>query len=212
MTNFEILTLLAVLAAPLLALQAQRVLDRLREHHARKMRLFDVLMMTRGSRLASEHIAALNRIYLDFDGLRIWFYRHQTRSEKKVIEAWKSYHDHLNDSTSSDAEMWASESDKRFVELLHAMTQSLGYQFDRVDLKRTVYAPRGVAQLETEQRRMRQLILSILAGETPVPITMIQTEDALKKTEQLQNAMIGSLDPHRIVKVQIVSDTNIERS
>ena len=50
--------------------------------------IFRTLMATRATRLSAEHVQALNGIELTFYG--------GGKKEKKVLEAWKAYHDHLN--------------------------------------------------------------------------------------------------------------------
>jgi hypothetical protein len=66
MTRAESLTIVAIVVGPILALGAQRVLDRIREKKKRRMDIFLTLMTTRASPLAPNHIQALNSIDVIF--------------------------------------------------------------------------------------------------------------------------------------------------
>ena len=62
----EVLTILAVILGPILAVQAQKAIERWRERRNRKLWVFKTLMATRGSRLSPNHVQALNMIDLEF--------------------------------------------------------------------------------------------------------------------------------------------------
>src|SRR5712691_10499658 len=79
---------IATVMGPILAVQAQKYLERYRDQKRVKDSIFRVLMATRANRLASDHVQALNGIELAFYG--------GGNKEKKVREAWKAYLDHLN--------------------------------------------------------------------------------------------------------------------
>jgi hypothetical protein len=77
------LLIAATLAGPVLAVQAQKWLERSREKGQRKKNIFYALMGTRATRLAEEHVRALNSIDLEFSTSR--------SRERAVIDAWRSY-------------------------------------------------------------------------------------------------------------------------
>lgn len=60
--------IIATIAGPILAVQAQKWLERLRERRNRKLKVFQQLMATRASRLSTDHVQALNMIDLVFYG------------------------------------------------------------------------------------------------------------------------------------------------
>jgi hypothetical protein len=60
MTISDGLMLLAVLFAPLAAVQVQKWLEHHREDRERKLRIFKTLMATRATALSQEHVQALN--------------------------------------------------------------------------------------------------------------------------------------------------------
>ena len=56
----------ATILGLILAVQAQKAVEALREHRTRKTSLFEQLMATRASRVSSEPVRALNMIDLVF--------------------------------------------------------------------------------------------------------------------------------------------------
>ena len=135
-------TIVAVLLGPILAVQAQKAVESLREKRRRKTFLFEQLMATRVSRLAPEHVRALNMIDLVFYGERVLGIQRRTAKEQRVLDAWKEYHDHLN--TKADEgqlTLWGAQGDELFTNLLFAVSQELAFKFDRVQLKRGSYSP-----------------------------------------------------------------------
>ena len=65
-TWFDWLTVIALLAGPILALLTQRVLDRLRERDKQRKQLYFTLMSTRAQWLSAPHLQALNSIDIVF--------------------------------------------------------------------------------------------------------------------------------------------------
>jgi len=83
MTIADWLMITAVLAGPIIAVRLTRYLDTKREVRERKLQVFKTLMATRAYTVHWDHVVALNRIDLEFDG--------KNPKEKAVIEAWKGY-------------------------------------------------------------------------------------------------------------------------
>ncbi len=81
------LMILAVLLAPFLAVYVQRKIDASREKKGQKLWIFRTLMATRGNKISLEHVQALNSIDLFFV---------KRGKEKKIVEKWAEYLDHLN--------------------------------------------------------------------------------------------------------------------
>jgi hypothetical protein len=70
------LTLIAVIVGPVLAVQAQKYIERRREERIRKVFLFRELMATRAARLSQRHVEALNLIDLEYN---------QTKSKERAV-------------------------------------------------------------------------------------------------------------------------------
>jgi hypothetical protein len=66
MTTSDWAIVSATLLGPILAVQAQKWLERWRDYRNRKMWVFQTLMATRAARLEAEHVRALNMIDLVF--------------------------------------------------------------------------------------------------------------------------------------------------
>src|SRR5581483_8627967 len=84
----------ATLLGPILAVQAQKVVERWRSDNERRTRLFKVLMATRTARLSPSHVEALNMINIEFPAA--------ARKYKKVRSAWRAYLKQLSEQMPED--------------------------------------------------------------------------------------------------------------
>ena len=167
--RMELSMLLAVLLGPILAVQAQKWLERARASRNRKRWIFDTLMATRAVRVSPEHVKALNMIDLAFYGRRLFSATYKTRREKQVVEAWREYLDHLNQIVAQgQLNDWTSRGEELFVNLLFAMSKDMDFDFDRVQLKRGIYYPRGHDELAFDHLAIRKLLVKVLSGERPL--------------------------------------------
>lgn len=194
----EGLLILSALAGPVLAVQAQKWIERALETKNRRRNLFYALMATRAARVSFEHVRALNMIDIEF----------HARKDRDVIENWRTYLDHLNQPNVSDAELkaWGEKGETLFIDLLYAMSHSLGYDFDRVHLKRGVYSPRAHGEEELAQRDIRNSLVAILSGAKPFPIAVTsiqQTKEVLEKQQGLQGMLADVLAGKRPLQVAI---------
>lgn len=211
----EWLLITAAVAGPILAVQAQKWVERLTE--ARKLWIFYTLMATRAARTAPEHVQALNAIDLAF--------RSDKPTEKAIREAWGLYLDHLcaledtkelselrpeeRARKESELTVWVNRSDELFTELLYVLSNALGYKFSKVQIKRGIYTPRAHGQADFEQRFIRSGIVRVLSGELPIPMVVRYfpySEDAANLQKEVNQALLKSLSDKRIVKVSIVNN------
>ena len=81
---------IAVLLAPVFAVQVQKYLEILREKRNRRMWIFHSLMATRAAKVSAQHVQALNMIDIEFYGQKRFGIRLQSKSEKRIIDAWKT--------------------------------------------------------------------------------------------------------------------------
>lgn len=166
MTIADGLVILAVLVAPVAAVQIQKFLEKKREKRLRRLAIFQALMATRAARVSPRHVEALNMIELEFYG------------DEEIVGAWRIYRDHLNrtDIDRDDTaivQSWLDRGDDLFVELLHAIARRLGYRFDRVDLRRGAYTPVAQGEAELLVRFARQAVYEVLQGTRPIPVQVI---------------------------------------
>jgi len=210
MTTSDWVLVFAVLVAPLLAVQAQKFIERMREKRQRKISIFYQLMATRATRVAPQHVEALNMIDIEFYGRKIFRFRHQNGKEKKVSEAWKEYHDHLNQPFEEEEfKSWVKRGDELFTDLLYEMAISIGFHFDKIQLKRGVYFPRAHDQQELAQLIIRDNLVKILTGKKALPMEVVSfpvSEEALDKQNKVQDSLIEYLAGDTVIKVKLVED------
>ncbi|WWW34093.1 DUF6680 family protein [Stenotrophomonas rhizophila] len=193
MTISDWMIVVATLAGPILAVQAQKAIEKARESRGRKGWVFHQLMATRSARVSGEHVQALNMIDLAFYGKGML--RRRSRKEQTVLNRWREYHDHLKDRDQQmvDADVWISKGDELFVNLLEAIADDVGYQFDRVQLRKGSYSPEAHGKLESEQHQVRQLVIEVLNGARSLRMDVASfpvDEDAMKA----QTELLGKLD------------------
>ena len=205
----DLVLILAVVAAPLLALQAQWWLQLLREKRNRKLWIFKTLMSTRGARISPEHVTALNSIEVEF---------HEKDSKNKaIVAAWRKYLDHLDTPSKLNAEgqpdpaeqsRWTDESNNLFIALLYQIALALDYDFDEVLLKRGFYAPRGHDELETDQLLLRKGLLRVLYGTRSIGVAMPPpSEDEISQQERIRQLTIQYLEGKTAVPVKVIQET-----
>lgn len=160
----------STLLGPVLAVQAQKWLEGLRAHHYQKQALFQRLMATRGSRLSQQHVEALNMIDLAFYGRRILFFRWQTRTEKVATRLWGEYLDSLS---VPNSEVVFARREDCFINMLAAMSDDLGFAFDRVTIKNHTYSPIAHGTLEDQAAAFRVAALEVLHGQRSLKMEII---------------------------------------
>jgi hypothetical protein len=170
-TTSDIVMVIAVVLGPILAVQAQKWIELLREDRNRRLFTFKRLMATRGATLSPGHVEALNMIDLEFNG--------KNKKDEQVRRRWKEYLDHLG-SLSQDpkekekqADSWRQRNGDLLAELLHDMGVAVGYDFDKVHIRRGIYSPLGHLQDELEGQGIRRGLLQVLSGERALPMNVV---------------------------------------
>jgi len=175
------ITTIAVVLGPILAVQAQKYLEGLREKRRRRESVFYALMATRANRISTEHVSALNKIDIEWFGIKIFGIHRRSRIEGEINDSWKIYLDHLNTRTDDSAlAAWAAKGDELFVDILYHMSKSLGYNFDKITLKRSVYSPIAHGELELEQQSIRRGMLDWVNGDRSMKVQFIPPNSADK--------------------------------
>ena len=161
MTLTDILMVLAIAISPLIAVQVTRYLDDRNEERGRKLQVFKTLMATRAYTLSTAHVEALNRIDLEFSSKR--------PLEKAVLDQWLQYLDHLGNQALT-GQAWADKRVDLLVDLLFAMAKTLGYEFNKTQIKNGTYSPTAHGRVESEQENLRRLTLELLESKRSIPI------------------------------------------
>ena len=170
MTLTEILIVLATALSPVIAVQVTRYLDDRNEERGRKLQVFKTLMATRAYNIAPAHVEALNRIDLEFSARK--------PLEKAVLDVWQQYLDHLG-ILQMEPGAWNVRRVDLLVDLLYVMGKTLGYDFNKTQIKNGTYSPTAHGRLEDERGRVRSMVLELLEGkrELPMRITNIPLPD-----------------------------------
>ena len=171
----EWFVILATFLGPIAAVQAQKWVERRQAKRAMKESVFRTLMATRGTPLAADHVQALNMIDVAFYGYRFMRRQRQSDAEQGVIRARRSYFDTLNTDlgsspTDAQQQQWITTRDERFYDLLESIAKALDFDFDRTELRRAVYAPRGHDAVEGQQAAIRAGMVALLRGDTALSV------------------------------------------
>lgn len=176
MNSKDVIMTIAVILGPILAVQAQKIIEALKEKKNRRMSLFQTLMSTRAERLNRDHVKALNMIDIEFYGRMLPFIRtrYQSSHEQAVTHAWKIYNSHLNQKDDYESiDLWAKKSDELFTNLLYAIAQCLDYDYDKVQLQRDCYRPIAHGNLENTQLAILDGLNQVVNKGRPLPMHVV---------------------------------------
>jgi hypothetical protein len=158
------ITVVAIVVGPIAALWIQRLLDESRDVRKRKMWIFKTLMSNRATRMAPVYVQALNLIDVEFIS--------DNEKEKAVRNAWKELADlYLNWKNTANA---LEKADELNAVLLSEMGKVLGYDFDKVYLRKGAYYPEYLQNAELEQHALRRALLELLNGQRRVPVGVFE--------------------------------------
>jgi hypothetical protein len=197
MTISDWLMILAVLLAPLIAVQVQKWLEHYREDHERKLNVFKSLMATRAAAVSPVHVQALNMIDLEFD----------EKKYKNVRLAWKTYLDHLGNYPNDDEKtqpVWLDKMADLLAKLLQEMGKSLGYEFDEVHIKKGIYSPVAHGNIEKENNLLRRGLLRLLYGDATLKMDVQSLpigEEEAKEQRDIRKGIKDLLDGNKELPV-----------
>ena len=161
----DIITVLAIVVGPIIAVVVTRYLDDIRFNRERKMAIFRNLMRTRKARLSPDHVGSLNLVEIEFHDV------------PTVVGAWKVHMDHLNLKLPDDVsgpviDEWSRVQDRNLTKLLSALAAELGFKkMEQLDIFDGGYSPRGWANIEDQQAVIRSLTIDLLQGNRALPMT-----------------------------------------
>lgn len=194
----DVAIVFATLLGPILAVQAQKWLEKSRAINDRRNQIFRVLMATRAAMLSPGFVEALNAVPVEFYGAR--------GKLKQINDKWKEFLDHhAPDLPPHDA--WLQKRLDLFIDLLHLISQSLGYGFTRSQLARDIYSPRAHGELENEQTIIRKGLVSLFNGEAVLPMAVKEfpatvDEQTFDNQAALTKLLTEWLEGQRTVKVE----------
>ncbi len=182
MTINDILTLIAIVGGPIVAVFLTRKLDARREQRARRMDVFRTLMRTRRTPTSVEHVGALNLIEIEFS------------RDLEVIKAWRELFTHfatehnrrleelstaLHENGAADARFSKRLGDERqrlLAKLLHAMAKVLDFKIEQLEIFEGGYTPQGWEDEYQEQRLVRRFLVDLYRGAVALPVLTFQPE------------------------------------
>lgn len=180
MELLDYLTISAILLGPILSVQIQKLLERQKENRSEKIQIFRTLMGTRGNNLTKEHVQALNQIDLVFED----------KKYQSVRLAWGEYLDNLNQRFDGNHfSIWLSKNEDLLANLLYQMGLALGYNYDKVTIKRNSYTPVGYSNVERENQSIRTGLIELLDSKRALPAQIILTEEEIKEQKKLRELM-----------------------
>jgi len=170
MTIADWLVIAAIIIAPIVAVQVQKIIEAKKEGRSRKIQIFKTLMATRATPLSPLHVEALNLIDIEFV------------ENPNVISVWKLLLDNFSsypqDPKSPDFQArlttCAEKSSDLLADLLHEMSKTLDYKFDKVLIKRGCYIPKGHGDVELELNFLRRSLVELFLGKKSVPINIVE--------------------------------------
>jgi hypothetical protein len=142
-------------------------------------------MATRASTLAYQHVVALNMVGLEFQG----------KTFTKVVNAWKTYLDHLGSFPKDDesmAKVWVEKTNDQLSDLLYEMGVSLGFEFDKVHIKKAGYIPKAYSDREEEQNLIRRAVAEVFLGKRDIPMRVVSfpiDQSAIDAQKHLQTVI-----------------------
>lgn len=192
----DIAIVFATILGPILAVQAQKYLEKGRDIKQRRAWLFRTLMATRATTLSPAHVEALNAVPIEFYG--------KDQKLKSIINKWKTYLDHLLKDTAAPG--WGEKRFELLVELLHEMAVFLGYEFNTVEIANEIYSPKGHAWIETDQEIIRKGLAQLLSGQIALPMEVKSFPSdpaALEEQEELRRLLLRWLNGDASVAVKL---------
>jgi hypothetical protein len=176
MTEIEIVVIAAAtVAGPILAVQAQKWLERATERRRARRSIFHALMSNRATRLSDDFVRALNLIDLEFAPGKLGV----RAKDRDVVNAWRSlhgeYYQHPGEkATDAESLAWSQRINDRLVSLLLAMSKALEYDFSEEQLRRGIYYPRGRVELEQNQLAVLHGVRKLLEGGLSLPMKITE--------------------------------------
>ena len=164
-----VVTILAIVVGPVIAVLVTRKMDQERSDKARKMDIFRTLMRTRGLPIHWDHVGALNLVEVEFI------------NHPEVIQAWTKYLDHLNErppiEQAQQFEAFVKKTPALLTTLIDAIAKALDIKIGQLDILRGNYVPSGWSTDEDEQRWLRRGLLNALSGKVSIPIQIRENDD-----------------------------------
>jgi hypothetical protein len=164
----DVVTALAVLAAPIVALRLQKTFESREQRRQRKLWIFQTLMMNRSAPFSLDVVRALNMIDFEFN--------EDTKQDREIKRKWDIYFEHLRTTPPSEDKkegvlLFYKDREDKLSDLLVQMGERLEYKFDKHYVKTPNYLPDLLQTHFWEDRQIRLWLLGLSRNETTLPTT-----------------------------------------
>lgn len=200
-------TIIAIILGPILAIQVQKFIERVTRERNEKRKVFMTLLTTRGRKIAPEHVQALNMIHVVYSSKKE---KKEKKEDKAVVEAWDVYRDHLfnpiapmklqADGKVSEADekdfldrsnKWHEKSDEHLCNLLRKMSESLGYRFPELWLKKGAYTPQWYGDMDMNQMTISKGLADVFLGFKSFPMELTKFPVDEESTKVMKRFLQG---------------------
>lgn len=163
--NFEItmavVTFLAILFSPTIAVQVTERLNEKKRMVKRKLDIYRSLMKTRNTPFDAEHVYAINMIEVEF-------YNEQ-EIVKKLVDYIK-FRRNIEPTELEAFQKHSADGQDLLIELIHEIGTNLGYKKDKKELQANAYVPERW-QTDYAVSKLNALAINdLLNGKTKLPI------------------------------------------
>jgi hypothetical protein len=159
-----LLSVIAIITAPITALWVQRKGDDARALRKRREDIFKALWLNRTRPMYIARVDALNMIAVEFYG------------QKKVADAWADLLAHYNTDYQAAGVAFPEQQRlhvEKYTALLYEMGQVLGYEFGKTEIRDNAYRPvlhNDVEQMDLETRRVTLELLKSVNALDALPV------------------------------------------
>jgi energy-converting hydrogenase Eha subunit C len=170
---FDVVSLVAILLGPILAILVSRYLDKLKAIRSLKENLFRILMANRGTRLRKEAVEAVNLIEVAFHG--------NATKDKLVRDSWDALRAHLNSNPALPTpEIWGATLDEKYSDMIFCISNALGYNINRTVIGKEGYTPIRHVDIDSYTMTIYERLTKLLTGEGHI---CVKTYSGLDETE-----------------------------
>lgn len=165
MSCTDVINIVAILTAPIIALIVGQYLQEKSKKRADKMEVFKTLMSSRVYGWTTQSVYALNTIDIVFS------------DDKKVRNQWKIYYDKLYVENPTETELAKIKTEQ--YKLIEEIASSLGYK-DKITWEtiQNPYIPNGLINSMTQQQSFQNNqaeVMELMKSMIPMPKTEEQT-------------------------------------
>jgi hypothetical protein len=185
---FAVVTAIAAVSGPIIAVWITRMSDDRREYYNRRMNIFRTLMRTRKMPIHYDHVGALNLIEIEF------------AKNAQVMTAWKEYLKTLGEAFPAQASEpiqsgFLQKRETLLTKLISEIAKDLQFKVDQMDIFEGNYIPQGWHDEDWEQKLVRKGLIDVLSGKRPLAIQPYTVPSVYPAAPTLQDQQSNPAPP-----------------